>query len=306
VGDAATKAAFIIEGRDSSRASEVFFTNHRRVRPGYFEAMGIRPVQGRLLEERDNDAAAPGVVVVSQAMARQFWPGEDPLGKRVKRGWSNADDLPWLTVVGVVEDVRDAGLAGEVEPTWYLPEAQHDTQSLSLVVQTATEPLAVAQQVQKAVLAVDREQPVFRLTTLAELVQGSVSKHRFVAYMLGAFAALGLVLAAAGIYGALSYMVTRRFREMGLRMALGADRTDVLLHVLRYGAVLAGAGLILGLAGAVLLTRLLSGLLYEVSPTDPAVLAGMALFLAAVSLVAIFLPARRVTRVDPVIALRQD
>lgn len=303
VADPETKAAFLVEGREPSQAGEVFFTNHRRVRPGYFKAMGIRLLQGRLLDERDS-AEAPRVVVISKAMAERFWPGEDPLGRRVKRGWSNSADLPWITVVGVVEDVHDVGLDKDPEPAWYLPDTQHDTEYMSLVVHTASDPAGLIPAVRQAIRSVDREQPIFRIATLAELVSGSMSRQRFGAVLLTLFAGLGILLAAVGVYGVMSYTVSQLFHEIGLRMALGADRGAVLRLLLRQGMTLAVLGVALGLGGAVLLTRLLSSLLFGVSPTDPATLFGAAVFLGLVALLATWVPARRVSRIDPLIALR--
>jgi putative ABC transport system permease protein len=239
-------------------------------------------------------------------MAKRFWPGEDPIGKRVKRGWSNAADLPWITVVGVVADVHDAGLDKDPEPAWYLPDTQHDTEYMSLVVHTAGDPAGLIPSIRQAIQAVDREQPIFRISTLGELVSGSLSKQRFGAVLLALFAGLGIFLAAVGVYGLMSYTVSQLFHEIGLRMALGADRGDVLRLLLRQGMSLAGLGVALGLAGAVLLTRSLSSLLFGVSPTDPVTLVGAALFLGLVALLAVWVPARRVSRIDPLIALRQQ
>jgi len=305
VADVQTKASFIIEGRESERPGEVFLTNHRRVRPGYLRTLGVPLLEGRYLAASD-DAQAPGVVVVSKAMAEHYWPGEDPIGKRVKRGWRSPDELPWLTVVGVVDDVLDNGLDNPPEPTWYLPDSQHDTEYMNLVVRTEGDSLALAPAIRQAIRDVDPEQPIYRVATLRSLVDESVAKRRFGAVLLSVFAAVGVLLATIGIYGVMSYTVGARSREISLRLALGARPREVLRTVIARGMALTAGGLVVGLVATALLVRLFSSLLFGVSPTDPAILGGMSLLFVAIALVANYLPARRVTRVDPVVALRSE
>jgi len=305
VADVPTKASFVIEGRQTDRPGEVFLTNHRRVQPGYLETLHVPLIEGRYLNDSD-DADAPGVVVISKAMAEHFWPGENALGKRVKRGWRSPEELPWLTVVGVVDDVLDNGLDNPPEPTWYLPDTQHDTEYMNLVIRTEGDPMALAPAIRAAIREVDPEQPIYRVATLQSLVGASVAKRRFGAVLLAVFAAVGVLLAAIGIYGVMSYTVGERSREISLRLALGARPGTVLRSMLARGMALTVGGLAVGLVATLLLVRLFSGLLYGVSPTDPSVLGGMSVLFVLIALVATYLPARRVTRVDPVVALRSE
>jgi len=272
--------------------------------PGYFETMRIPLERGRDFTDRD-DANAPRVVIVNQTMARRYWPATDAVGTRIR---TSAKD-PWVTVVGVVRDAeqRDWGSAADSE--FYFPFQQDtaDTQRyFTLVARTAGDPRALAERVEKAVWTLDPDLPIAEVQTMEQVVGRAVWQPQFSTTLLGGFAALALALAAIGIYGVISYGVSRRQREIGIRMALGARPGDVQRGILTESAKLAAAGGAIGIAGALLLTRYLQTLLYQVSATDPAVIALAACVLGAVALAAAWLPARRATRVDPAAALRGE
>jgi putative ABC transport system permease protein len=294
---------FTVEGRPTP-PGEIAMTNSRMVSPDYFRVLGIPLRAGRLFTMAD-DASAAGVVIVSESMARRYWPDQDPVGRKVKRG-NLASERPWLTVVGVVGDVKDTGLDLDSGPTWYMPFAQNPWNGANLVVRTDREPLSLAPAVRQAVQTVDPNQAIYDVATMEQLIAGTIARPRFSAVLLLVFAATALLLAMVGLYAVLSYSVRQRRHEIGVRMALGARPSDVLRMVLRQGLTLAVAGIALGLAAALLLTRLLRAQLFEVSPTDPWTYAALSLGLAAVALAANFLPARKATRVDPVVSLRSN
>jgi putative ABC transport system permease protein len=271
------------------------------VTPGYFRAMGIPVLRGRALEPRDT-AKSPSVVVVNQAAARTFFDGRDPVGKRMYIQWS--DDSTPIEVVGVVGNVRQEGLSQSVKPLVYLPNAQHPHGLAAVVVRSAAEPSAIAGAVKAAVREVDPNQPVANLREMTGIVSESVSRPRLYSVLLGVFAALAVALSSVGVYGVLAYSVVRRNRDIGVRMALGAEPSVVLRSVLREGLALAVLGLAAGTLGAAALTRYLSAMLFGVRPLDASVFAAAAAALLAVAFTAIYIPARRATQVDPVVALR--
>jgi putative ABC transport system permease protein len=277
----------------------------RVISPGYFNTMGIQLLRGRQFDEQlDREDSMP-VAVVSETTARRLWPGEDPLGKRIQPG--NADPDGWIEVVGVVNDVRQFELTSEPRLQMYLPYVQFQWfVPRQLVVKTGVEPASLAAAVRKAVWELDKDQPVSDVRTMEEVLSASIARQRFSTLLLGVFAALALALAAVGIYGVMSYAVAQRTREIGIRMALGAQAGSVLRLMLRQGLKLASAGVVLGLAGALLLTRLMSSMLFGVSATDPLTLATISLVLVGVTLLASYVPARRAARVDPLIALRYE
>jgi putative ABC transport system permease protein len=278
----------------------------RVVSPDYFRTMGIRLLQGREFEEGRDRVDSPVVVLVSEAFARRFWPGESAVGKRVNPGDPN-EPADWCEVVGVVRDVRQFELASEPKPQMYFTYAQADIfLPRHLVVGTDTDPLAIAGAVRRTVWEVDAEQPVSDVSTMKDVLSESLSRERFSMLLLGLFAALALLLAAVGLYGVMSYTVAQRTREIGLRMALGAQRRDVLRLVVGQGLKLVAAGVVLGLVASLALTRLMASLLYGVSATDPATLVTISLVLVAVAALASYIPARRATRVDPLTALRYE
>jgi putative ABC transport system permease protein len=277
--------------------------------PGYFETLGIPLVQGRLFTEQDDAESLP-VAVVNQTLARRFWPGENPVGRKVTFGgaFGPSGYFPEVPreVVGVVADFKSTGLGNETDPEIYFPHQQAVWRSMSTVVRTQGDPLALADELRQEVWTLDRSIAVFQLRTMDEVVSQSVARPRLNTGLLTAFAVISLVLAAIGVYGLISYSVSLRSSEIGLRMALGAQRRDILWQMLREGAVLTAVGLVVGTLVALALTRSLTALLFEIAPTDPLTFASVALLLLAVTLLASYLPARRATRVDPLVALRDQ
>jgi predicted permease len=299
--------SFEVKGRPPLPAAQQPSMEVRVATPGYFRAIGIPIVRGRGLERGDT-ASSRQVVVISEAAVRRFFPGEDPIGQWITIGWRRPDGVAKAggEVVGIVGDVKEAGLAEENPPEIYLPHAQLPIQSMDVLLRTAVSPRSLAPAVEKVVHDLDPELPIARTATLEEIVARSISEPRFYMVLLGAFAGTALFLAALGIFGVMSYAVVQRSREIGIRVALGADPTRLLAMVLGQALLLAGAGVAMGLLGAVGLSRAMAGLLFQLSPTDPATLVTVALVLTAVALLASYLPARRATRVDPVVALRSE
>ncbi|HEX8191028.1 MAG TPA: ADOP family duplicated permease, partial [Pyrinomonadaceae bacterium] len=294
-----------VEGRPPVRRDQWPSVNYRSVSPDYFRAAGIAVVRGRAVEERDT-ADAPLVFVVNQALARRDFPGEDPVGKRISNGIGPDGQPNWREIVGVVADVRSEEPGREAAPEVYGSYLQDPFAGMSYVLRSSVEPEGLAPAVREAVRAVDRAQPVAEVRTMEQLVGESFAQPRFNSLILGLFACMALVLAAAGIYGVMSYAVSQRTHEIGIRIALGARRGDVLRLVVGRGMALALFGVGLGLLAALALTRLMAGLLYGVTATDPLTFAGVALLLSAVALLASYVPARRATKVDPMIALRYE
>ena len=268
------------------------------VTPGYFRALGIPVLAGR--EIGPEDTAERPALVVNQSLARRYWPGEEAVGKELMLGEFR------FPVVGVVGDVRNDALAQAPGSALYIPATIAPRSTLKIFVRTKQEPLAAAAAVREAIWQVNRDQPIADVATLEQVVAEAAGRPRFLASLLGAFGALAVALAAVGVYGVVAYAVRQRTHEIGLRMALGAGRRQVLSGVVGRTAALVGAGLALGLAGALALTRTMAGLLYEVSATDPATYLAVALLLAAVALLASWLPARRAAGIDPMIVLRSD
>lgn len=293
---------FSIEGREPASANEDLSADRRMISPEYFKALGIPIINGRHFTDRDNQAST-GVAIVSDTWARQFVPKDDPIGKRIKLGGRDST-RPWLSIVGIAGDVRDTALESEARPCVYVPYPQFPALSMSLIARTSVDSKALIPAIRDEVWAVDRDQPVTDIKTMDQYVSDSVSPRRANALLLGIFAALALVLAAVGMYGVMSYGVTQRVHEIGIRMALGAQKSDVIELIVGNGMTLVLAGVMIGLAGALALSRVLSSLLYGVSATDPMTFAGVSLVLIAVALLASYIPARRAAKVDPMIALR--
>ncbi|HEV3468003.1 MAG TPA: ABC transporter permease, partial [Pyrinomonadaceae bacterium] len=290
-----------VEGHEAAGREDIPDPERYMVDAGYFKAMRIPLLGGRAFGPQDT-AEAPPVVIVNEGLARRFWPEGGALGKRIRTDPSR----PWMTVVGVVGEVRHYGL--ETAPTMqlYLPHRQVPSQVMTLVVRCAGDPAALAAAVREQVWAVDKDQPVYNVRTMEQLLGESLAQRRFTMLLVAVFAGAALLLAAVGLYGVMSYAVAQRTHEIGIRMALGAQRRDVLRIMLGQGMSLTLAGVCLGLAAAAGLTRVLASLLYGVSATDPSVYAGVTLILTAVAFLASSIPARKATRVDPVIALRYE
>ena len=299
-------SVFSVEGRPPVNPNDVPITSHRLVSPDYLKTLGVTLIKGRLIDETDR-AGKPPVVVISEELAREAWPGEDPLGKRIKRVRPNQDFL-WMTVVGVVKDVKEDLFNYRINrPVWYVPYAQLENNfPVNLVVRTSSDPARVIAAVREAIHAVDPDQPVSNVMTMNENLAGVLVTERFSAILMNALGASGLLLAALGLYGVMAYSVSQRTAEIGVRVALGAQRIHVLQLILSQGAKLTLLGVVIGVAAAWALTRLLGGLLFEVNATDPATFLYISLLLVSIALVACFLPARRALSVDPVIALRAE
>jgi predicted permease len=297
--------SFTIENYVPRSPGDVPDNELREVAGDYFAALGVPLVRGRLFGPSD-DQNAPRVVVINEAMARRYWPNADPIGRRLRTN-RRSETPEWATVVGIVGNIHHFGLDQPVKPEMYFPHAQmRNSSGLSLIIRTVGEPLQEAGAARAALAEIDPLQPVFDVRTLNDLVARSIEGRRFALLLMLIFAGVALLLAAVGIYGVMSYTVAQRTQEIGIRVALGATPASVLAMVLRDGLRLVVLGLGLGVAGALALTRLVSSLLYGVSATDAATYVAIAIALAAVAVVAIVIPARRATRVDPMLALRAD
>jgi putative ABC transport system permease protein len=274
------------------------------VSPGYFEMMGIPLRRGRLLDARDK-AGAPLAVVISDSLAKRKFLDQDPVGKRVRLGPA---DSPWHTIVGVVGDVKQTSLAASQSDAFYttFEHWRFADNALSLVVRARGDAAALAPAIRKAIWSVDKDQPIVRVAMMEELLAATAAERSFALTLFEVFGLTALALAAIGIYGVLSGSVTERTREIGVRLALGAQRRDALGLILRQGLKLTLIGVGAGLLAAWAVTRLLTQLLYGVSPTDPLTFGGVALLLIIVALIACYLPARRATKVDPLVALRHE
>ncbi|HEX7049884.1 MAG TPA: ABC transporter permease [Longimicrobiales bacterium] len=293
-----------IEGKPEPPQMERIEVTIDVITPGMFRTIGTPLVRGRDFTERD-DGDAPRVAIINQAMADRFWPGEDPIGRRFSWG-SPQNDEDWLTIVGVVGNARRTAQDREARPSGYLPFRQAQVRGMLLSVRTSRDPLLLAGPVREAVRATDPTVPVAELATLERLLDERLAQRRLTTLLVAVFSALALLLATIGVYGVISYAVTQSVREIGIRIALGAVRADVLRLVLRRVGVLVGAGIAIGLAGAFFATRVLAGLLYGVGTTDPITFIGAPAILLGTALVAGLVPARRATRVDPMVALRTD
>ena len=302
LGGSHTTTTFTIEGRPPLAPSDQLNANTRAVSTDFFRAMGIPLIKGRVFTEKDS-GDAPKVMLVNETLARRFFAGEDPIGKR-------AIVYPFkepCEIVGIVGDVKHRSLDTEAGPEFYLSYLQSPQPEMSLVARTtSSDPAGLANTIQSTVLQLDKDQPVSDVKTMNQLLGESTASRRFNMLLLGIFAFIALVLASVGIFGVMSYTVTQRTHEIGIRMALGAQVRDVFKLVVGQGMILVLIGVSLGTLGAFAVTRLMSSLLYGVSATDPLTFVGVALLLAAIAFLACLIPARRATKVDPMVALRYE
>lgn len=294
---------FVVEGHEPSPGEVIPVAAIRNVTPGFFDALGIPILAGRSFKDSDNESA-PLVAIVDEMLARLYWPSGNAVGHRIRQGVATSN--PWLTILGVVPSVKNSSLDEESIFYIYRPFRQDVQWGMDLVVRTSLPPATITPALERTAAELDPEVPLYAVHTMAEAIDGSLSTRRLTDVLLAAFASTALLLATIGIYGVMSLNVGRRTNEFGIRLALGADRADVLRLVIGDGIALVLAGLLVGVAGALLLTRFLGSLLFGISPTDPLTFATVAATLAAFALAACYIPARRATQVDPMVALRHE
>jgi putative ABC transport system permease protein len=275
------------------------------VAPGYIETLRILMIRGRAFNEQDR-VGAPGVVMINESFARRYWPGQNPIGKRIRMGFGENNDSPYLEVVGVVKDGKYVTLGEEATPFFYLNLAQRYESAPTLIVRTRGNPLDQLTPIRNEIAALDKNLPLYDVKTMRQHLGLALLPARLAGSVLGVFGLVALILAAAGIYGVMAYSVAQRTREIGVRMAMGAQARDVLRLVIWQGAKLTLIGVGIGLGGAFALTRVMTSLLYGVSATDPMTFAGITTVLMTVALLACWVPARRATKVDPLVALRWE
>jgi putative ABC transport system permease protein len=303
LGGSNASDAYLVEGEPEPAPGSENMGRYRVCTPDYFTTMQIPILKGRAFTEQDKPSALP-VVIVNETLARKHWPGQDAIGKRIRFNVP-IDRAPWMEVVGVIKDVKHE-LTLEVTPEYYLPYEQDIWRSMVIVARTSVDPASLAGSIRENVWAIDKDQPVFDVRTMREVRSLSVGLQQFNSMMIGIFAAVALLLASIGIYGVMSFAVTQRTREIGIRMALGARKTDVLRLVVANGMRLALLGLAIGLAASWALTRFISSLLFGVEPTDPLTFGAVSVCLLLAAFLACYLPARRATKVDPLEALRYE
>ncbi|HKS74657.1 MAG TPA: ABC transporter permease [Terriglobales bacterium] len=299
---------FNIQGRPPKTPHDYILIGYRPVSPGYLETLRVPLLAGRMLNESDTERG-PYVAVVNQSMVKQYFPGESPLGKRIQVGATPTNEIPWAEIVGVVGDMKQS-LASEASAEMYIPFRQADSLipifAMSMVLRTTNDPHAEVSALRNAVHTIDADQPLVNFRTMQENIATSVSDPRFRTMLLGIFAASALLLAVIGLYGLMAYSVEQRTSEIGIRLALGAQRNDVLKLIVIQGLKLVLVGVAIGLGGALALSQLLTRFLYGVVPSDPATFAIVASILTLVAMVACWIPARRAMRVDPIVALRYE
>ncbi len=294
---------FTPEGYQPPPGANMNFCNHSVILGQYLQTMGVPLLQGRFFTERDDDRSTR-VLIVSESLARRYWPNGDAIGKRLKWGPAESKDA-WLTILGIVGDVKQGALEVETTPHTYEPFLQNTVSSLNVAIR-AGDPASLTSALRNTVWAVDPQLAVAQLHTMDQVISQSTTPRRFNVFLLAGFAFLALILSAIGIYGVIAYSVVRRVHEIGIRMALGAQRADVMRLVVGQGLLLLGIGVVVGILGALALTRSLASFLYGIRPTDPATFACVVMILAGVAFVACYIPARRATKVDPMTALRYE
>jgi putative ABC transport system permease protein len=295
--------SFTIAGQPKPVPGQEPSASSRVISPDYFSTLGIPLRRGRAFSERDTETA-PRVIIVNETFARRYFPGAEALGQRII---VDDNENKECEIVGVVGDVRHGGLDAPAEQEYYLPYLQTPERSMTFVARTSlNNPTALGAALRQSLKVPDKDLYIPEMKTMDELRAGSVAQRRFSTLLLGVFACVALLLALVGIYGVMAYSVTRRTHEIGLRIALGAQAADVLKLVVGQGMFLALLGVVVGLAASFMLTRMMANMLYEVSATDPVIFAGIALLLTSVAFIACYLPARRATKVDPMIALRYE
>jgi putative ABC transport system permease protein len=303
LGGANSSDSYLVEGEPEPAPGDEHLGRYRVSTPDYFRTMGISVVRGRGFTEQDKVDGTP-VVVVNETLARKHWPDQEAIGKRI-RLYGPVDENPWMQIVGVVKDVKHE-LTLTVTPEYYLPHAQDPWNAMVLVARTTVDPGSLASSLRQQVWSIDKDQPVFNVKTMHEVRSVSVAMYSFSSVMLAIFAGVALLLATVGIYGVMAFAVTQRTQEIGIRMALGASAVDVLKLVVRHGMKLALLGIVIGLAGSWALTRFMKGLLVGVEATDVLTFSVVPLCLLVAAFIACYLPARRATKVDPLVALRYE
>jgi putative ABC transport system permease protein len=303
LGGANSSEAFLVEGRPEPGPGQENIGRYRVCTPDYFQTMGISILKGRGFTEQDRSGSTP-VIIVNETLARRYWPDGDAPGKRMRLE-GPLEKAPWMEVIGIVQDVKHE-LNLPVTSEFYLPYAQDSWNAMVLVARTSTDPASMSDSIRQQVLAIDKDQPVFDVRTMHEVRAISIAVYSFGSATMGIFAVVALLLAAIGIYGVMAFAVTQRTQEIGIRMALGARAIDVLRMVVKSGMSLATIGVIAGLVGAFGITRLMASLLFGVSPTDIMTFALVSAGLLMVALLACYIPARRATKVDPMVALRYE
>jgi putative ABC transport system permease protein len=310
LGNFRGETEFRFPGRPANPDAQGFMAGWNHVTPGYFRTLGVSILAGRDFNASDRTGSQP-VVIVNQALARRYFGSRSPIGRQISTHHDKEHHQIWSQIVGEVGNVRDVSPSQEPAPAIYEPYAQNPAGAntipqIILLVRTKTDPMALARTIQDRIWSIDKDQPITQLKPMSQLVTKSYAEPKSQSLLLGLFGALGLILALVGIYGVISYSVSRRTREIGVRMALGAQTKDVLRLVLRQGTKLVLAGVAIGLAASFAATRLMRGLLYGISATDPLTFAGVSALLILAGLAACYIPARRATRVDPMSALRNE
>ena len=295
---------FAVEGRPLD-PSNISFAGWQAAGANYFQTLGVPLVQGRDLTLQDMDQAAPAVAVINETMAQRYWPNENPIGRRITLGLPRPDN-PWVTIVGIAKDLPHRAIDSRPQPDWYLSRPLGPQRDQILFVRTVGNPADLAASIRSIVAAIDRNQPVANIKTMSDVVADTVAPRKFNLGLFALFAVLAMLLAALGIYGVMANSVAERTHEVGIRMALGAQQRDVLGLVIRNGAMLTLIGIAIGITISFALTRLMATLLFGVTPTDALTFAAVSAFLMLISLLACYIPARRATKVDPLVALRYE